>query len=468
MSKFDHGARRSRAWFRCPWRVAGACVVAALVPVCAPAQVLVPPSPPPAASTLTLDQAVAASLAQHPLIEAARARVEAARAGRTMTAALPNPVATVWVENAGFPGQPLLVGLAKETSAYVTWPFEQLFRRPDRVRQADADIKVADAVAAHTRRQVVAAAVRAFFRVALSQALEDESEENRDRLAQLAAYSRARVNEGVTAEGELLRIEIELDQANTAVVMAEVDLTRSQAELLPYLDPASTPGPLTGLRLSVPDDQAGGAEVLPSVETLLARAREVRPELVAAQARVASATAAAAYERTMSGRQLGATFGGKQFEGRTSMIASLNLAVPVFNRNRGGIARATSERAATDEDLRWAERTVAAEVQGAHQAAVQLTQQVERLRESFLTRAENVHRYTLGAFQEGGASLLQVLDATRVLADARLTYLKTLLAERESLFTLALATGADPTDALAQFHTWTSSPTAGAIPGVRP
>jgi len=80
------------------------------------------------------------------------------------------------------------------------------------------------------------------------------------------------------------------------------------------------------------------------------------------------------------------------------------------------------------------------------------------LRQTFLGRAAEVHRLTLGAYQEGGATLLQVLDATRMLADARLTYSRTLFAQRESLFRLALAIGSEPLDALDALHAWSTVP----------
>jgi outer membrane protein TolC len=78
-----------------------------------------------------------------------------------------------------------------------------------------------------------------------------------------------------------------------------------------------------------------------------------------------------------------------------------------------------------------------------------------------------VQQLTLGAYQEGGATLLQVLDATRMLADAHLTFVRLLCAQRQALFELALATGVEPGEALDLVRTWEGSvdapaPTGGA------
>jgi cobalt-zinc-cadmium efflux system outer membrane protein len=187
---------------------------------------------------------------------------------------------------------------------------------------------------------------------------------------------------------------------------------------------------------------------------------------VASRARVAAATAAIDIERTLGIRQFGATLGSKRVEGQHSMVAGVSMAVPLFNRNRGGVERAINERLAAEQELAWTERTVMADVQGAHESASRLASQLADLQQSFLTRAEEVHRLTLGAYQEGGATLLQVLDATRLLADARLTYARMLFAQRQSLFDLALTTGTEPADALELLRSWSTASAGGPKTGV--
>ena len=107
-------------------------------------------------------------------------------------------------------------------------------------------------------------------------------------------------------------------------------------------------------------------------------------------------------------------------------------------------------------------------MQGTYGAATRLTRQLGELQQTFLARAGHVHELTLAAYQEGGATLLQVLDATRMLADARLAYARTLFAQRESLFDLALATGAEPTDALGLLRTWSTAPIRASRSGDEP
>lgn len=402
-----------------------------------------------------LEQVITAAVSRHPLVEAAQARLDAARGERMTAGASPNPVGTVWMETAPFPGQQFGDPLNREISTYVTWPLEPFFQRSARVQRADEDIKAAQASLTLARRQVVSDAARAFYHVALAQALADEAEENKDRLDQLAAYNRARVDEGVTAEGDLLRIQVEVDRAATEVAFTDVELSRARAELVPYVrEAAFDSGASPTLRVDVPDIKAPAS--VPPVNAMLALARERRPELVVGRAQVMAAAAAINVERTLTIRQVGAIVGSKRVEGENSIIAGMTIAVPLFNRNRGGVARAEGERLAAQRELAWTERTIAANVQSAYESVARLTGKLGDLQQSFLARAEDVQRFTLGAYQEGGATLLQVLDATRLLADARLTYARTLFAQRQSLFELALATGAEPTDALDLLHAWSN------------
>jgi cobalt-zinc-cadmium efflux system outer membrane protein len=361
------------------------------------------------------------------------------------------------MENSGFPGRQLQ-GLNRETSTYVTWPLEPLIQRSSRIRRADEDVKTGEASLALARRRVVADAVRAFFRVALAQEVAEEAEHERGMLEQLATYNHARVDEGVTAEVELLRIQVELDRAATDVVFAEADLTRNVAELLPYLGGgrAGVVGPRM-IRVAVPSANVPAQSALPPLDVVLTRAHDRRPEILASRARVAAFGAAEEYERTLAIRQLGATIGNKRVEGQNSMVLGVSLAVPLFNRNRGGVDRARSERSVAEQELAWTDWTIAADLQGIYGAATRLSRQLGDLQTSFLARAEDVQRLTLGAYQEGGATLLQVLDATRTLADAHLTYARLLFAQRQSLFDLALATGARPDEAVDLLRTWSSS-----------
>lgn len=394
----------------------------------------------------TLSAAVTAALENHPVIDAARARIDAAKGSRLSAGAFPNPSATYWVENTGLPGQRIPASLDRETSLYATLPLEPLLQRPARVRRAEEELHAADARLRIAKRQVASDAVRTFYRVALAQAAVEGANANRAGLEALVTYNRARVAEGVIAEGDLIRVQVEAERVATEAVLARVELARAVADLRALVGGAAGV-PSGPLRVMVAPESVVSGPVS-GFDQVVQQARDTRPELLEARARLASATAETNYERSLKFRQLGATVGVKRVAGVNSMMGGVSLTVPLFDANRGGIQRATAERIAAGHELASVERAVDADVEAAYEAAQQLSQQVAVLQRSFLDRAEESRRITLAAYQEGATTLLQVLDTSRTLFDARLTFYTSLFAQRQSTFDLAVAGGSEPEAAL--------------------
>jgi outer membrane protein, heavy metal efflux system len=397
---------------------------------------------PPTSATRTdwtLEEVLTAALAQHPLVQAARAHVSASEGIRRTATTFPNPVATYWMENTRFPGQGPLTGLDREISAYGTLPLEPFLQRGSRRAQVNGEIRASEATVTSTEQRVALDAAHAFYRVALAQASVEAMRENRSAVEQLVGYLRTRVAQGANPEAELIRAEVEHDRADTDVTLAEVDLLRAQAALQPLLGDTVTPS--MALRVTSPGSLTGAP--LAPLSDFIAHALEQRPELLAGRAKVDAAAGAIAVERSLLVRQLGATFGVKRTAGTTAMVAGVSVTVPLFDRNRGEIQRATAERVAAEQELRWLERTINGEIEGAYQAAARLAAKVAAVQPTFLTRAEESRRIALAAYQEGAATLLQVLDTSRALTDARLIVARLASAAHESFFELGVAAGYD-------------------------
>ena len=390
---------------------------------------------------LTLQDVISASAA-HPLVSSARARVEAARGSRNSAGTLPNPIAAYQIENAPFPGRAGSSGVEREASTTLTLPLESLYQRGPRIRWTDAGIRAAEADVITVRRGIAIDALRAFYRVALAQLAVRGAFETREGLARLLSYNMKRVAEGVAPEGELLRVQLEHDRAATAVALARAELERSRALLGSYLPHSTQEAWGDSLRVDAETEMA--RHPVPPLAQLIARARQCRPELATARARLAAAEAETDLQRSLTIRQVGATIGQKRVGLRTSMIAGLSMPLPLFDRNRGEIRRSNADRVVAEKELEWSERSLIAELAGSHRAALLISAEVARLGSSFLNRAEEIRRITLAAYEDGAASLLQVLDASRALNDARLAYYNALFSEQQNLLELYTASGMDP------------------------
>lgn len=319
-----------------------------------------------------------------------------------------------------------------------TLPLEFLFQRGPRVTRANADVRGAEADANAARQRLAVDAASAYYRAALAQIQSATTHELVGWLDTLIAYNRVRVSEGATAEADLIRSEVERDRLASEASMQDAELAQARAALGAYVaDDRESRQPLSVIIDDMPLPLA-----LPTSALI-----DARPEVRAARERVAASNAAVAGARSMFVRQLGATIGTMQTGHTTSMIAGVNLPLPLFDQNRGEIQRARAERDVASFELAAQERAAAADLRGAYAAAGILAERASYLARhdstGFLARAEESRRIALGAYREGAAPLFQVIDAARSWADARMTYYRTIVAQHQSVLSLLVAEGLD-------------------------
>ena len=406
--------------------------------------------------TLTIDSVLTLAIKQHPLIEAARARVTAANGSRRTAGAFANPVATYQVENVGYPGNvsTLPVGTQRETSAFLTLPIEPLFQRGPRVRRANEGVNAATAGLAQAEQDVTLSAAHAFYGLATAQAVHDEAEEEFENYKRLLEYNRVRVREGAAPEGDLFRVQVEVTRAATAAVTAQVAVIRAQAHVRLYVEGerrTQSPARPDAMRADVPRGPANENALL-TIDALTKGLEERRPDLVGARARTAEAAADVRYQRTLALRQVGAIFGNKRIGDINTVVAGVSLPIPLFDLNRGDVQRANAERTAAEQEFAWQALQVKSDLEAAHQVALAFTRQLSTLEPSFLDRAAESRQVTQTAYEEGAASLVDVLNATRAYGEARLTYFRLLHAQRESMIDLAIAAGRPATTFLSQLR----------------
>jgi cobalt-zinc-cadmium efflux system outer membrane protein len=392
---------------------------------------------------------------EHPMIRAAQARVRAAEGSRATAGRLGNPVLSYQVDNAAFPAAGAVTGIDRETMEMAMLPLEPFYLRGSRVARTGAEVRAARAEADRERQRVALDAAAAFYGVAMARVT---AATNRDLVAWLdsvVAYNRARAREGVAAEADLLRSSLERDRAAAEGTMADAELAEASAQLASFLGapsesaamnvvagetPLALPAAFT--RQLVAIDTARERTFGPLTSTL-----SLRPDVRAAREREAAAAAGIGTERRLLFREAAATLGVKQMMGTSSMIAGLSLPFPLFDQNRGEVARATAERDVARYELAAQERLAYADVTGTSAAARLLTDRMETLArvgpDGLLARADEMRRIALGAYREGAIPLIQVLDAARAWGDARLTFYRTLYAQHQIVLALVVASGGD-------------------------
>jgi len=402
-----------------------------------------PPPPPadtcrtatPADSGLTLRELLLGVRAHHPSFEAARARVRAAVGNRSRARAFDNPTFGIQLENVTVPGR-TPVPMDRETMYTAMLPLETVYQRGPRVRRAGAELAAARADTVALVLQISLEAAHAYYETALAQLEMSTALELAAWLDSVAAYNRVRAREGLAAEADLLRSELERDRMLAEAAMRAAELAGARAGLSEFFPSAGSV-----LRVALPAAPIGATSDSASSGAPL-------PHLEAMRQRLRAMDAAVSAEHTALIPQFGFMVGAKESAGRTSLVGGISLPLPLLNRNGGGIARAEGERDAVASELVREERAALATLDATREASRRLSEQAMTLGPAYLARAEEVRRIALGAYREGAVPLVTVVDAARAWGEARTTYYKLLFAQHEAVLAHFAARGIDPLEAL--------------------
>ena len=366
-----------------------------------------------------------------PQLQEARFLARAAEAGVDAVGQVQNPEAEVRL-GSGMPheGQ----SDAFEWGVGLSLPFDWVGPRGAEVRAARSEADACRQDARLTRRSVLGRLAGLFWRIVFDQRLVATLEETESQVARLASMIRLRVEKGEARPPELPRIETELERVRIDLDRARADARSERRSLavvmgLPdgveprvHAEPVGWPAPCGR------DD---------AVRSVLA----AHPRLAAAQSRIQARDAMVAAEkaRRIPGFSLGGYFDRES--DRDVAGGLLQVRLPVWNWNSGGIRRAEAQRQAETMAAEVALRDLVAETGEAWERCVQGRDSVSRFETEILPRAEAASRAVERGFELGEFSLIEVLDARRVLLDVRKEQIGTGLRARAECTALAVLTG---------------------------
>ena len=352
--------------------------------------------------SLSISAAVARVREASPRKRAAVLLADAAREAARSAGRPANPFIDVRTENWGAPAT-----TGVDLFAEVTQPLEIGGKRRLRQQVASAESSVASTAARALERTLALETVRAYIRALRARALVDTLTGNRDGLGVLVASTSKQVEDGYTAEADLLKFKTEAARIEGDIARARFELERSLSEL----------GVLIGAETQIEPRQLLEPQPLPvpspdpaQVASSVAR----HPDVVMGNAGVDRARFALAYERARGLPDPAITAGYKRTGGFDTAVVGVSMAVPLFDRNRTAAARAAGlERgAAADRDALV--RRLTADTSSMLRAARMLAEQAAKAEAELLAPAEGVRRAALAAFREGTADVLKLIDAERV------------------------------------------------------
>ncbi|MBK9088991.1 MAG: TolC family protein [Holophagales bacterium] len=371
-------------------------------------------SPPPPPAPLPFEHVLRAAVERAPLAAASAARRDASDASARKARRLPNPEATVRVENwrQGTDAHPFDAQADLDVVAELSQPLPVFGTWSSRRDEAAALSRAAQATSRGEVEAVVLEAARLYLGAVRGRDLVGALAESRDVLGTMVATVEKRVAEGWSAEGDLLKLRAENARSEALLARATLELDDAAARLAALLGEETPVDPARLAMPPVPSLPEGEAEALGR------EAAATRPAVIEARERLEAARATLRLEKALRAPEPSLTVGYKRTGGLDTALAGVSFPLPLFDTNASGVARSEAEVRAAEAVLRSVELETAAGTAGLVRAARTLSARAEAATSDLLGSALGARGAARASFREGVSEVLPLVDAERVTAEA--------------------------------------------------
>lgn len=390
---------------------------------------------------LSLEEAIGLFLQQNLDLLIAKYGIESSK-GEQMTARLfPNPVVSLGAVSSPVQGRTL--GNSGQFTSQVQQLFELAGKRGYRIESAEFGFQSAEAGFEDAVRQLRFAVKDAYYRTQLARRRLVLAEENRDRFSRILEVNTIRLKRGYIAEVDLIRIRLQLIDFQTQVIQAIQELESARSDLRQLLRLS----PVTSLELTT---ELEYQRVDPDIIKLRALASDARPDVrvkrfmlsrreaelrLAKAYRIPDVTVGAGY----------AVQGSHGPDNSNQMAFSLGVPLPLFNRNQGKITQAEASMQAAGADLDKTLNQVENQVEVAYRNLLESRRLVEAFLGGVLDDARSIVTIAERAYDRGGATLIDLLDAARTSRTIQQNYIEALFNYQRNVIQLESAVGTDLT-----------------------
>lgn len=285
----------------------------------------------------TLQQLLELARANHPVLAASQAQVQAAQAGIATARAWPNPEVEAMAgrQRARMPG----AAEGRTNSVSITQKLDLPWQRAARTKAADAAYEASQATARSQARDVEADLKLRFYDVVRREAEQRNAREDVTLVEQIRRGVAVRVETGEAPRYELIRGDAELLNAQRNEQAAALRVQQALAELRRAV----------GADLPQTFDVDAGAETppvahLPPLADLVSTVLATHPELEADRAAVREAEARLAHERSQRWPSLALRGSVDRQPDLQDSRVGLVMSIPLFDRRDGPVGEAVAAR----------------------------------------------------------------------------------------------------------------------------
>jgi len=398
---------------------------------------------------ITLDDAIQLALKHNHNLLAAQTTIQQDEALETQANLRPNPVLfSDWEylplgsppdQNSRLypPGEPLSQYLHDNTEADLglSYLFERGKKRQHRLQAAKDVTAQARSLVADNERTLTFNVASQFFNVQLAESTLELATKDVDSFRKTVDISEYQYKIGGMSEGDFLMIKLQLLQYESDYQQAILAKDQGLDDLRNMLGYESVPADY---------DVAGPFDYQPlkaNLEDLQMKALQNRPDLRAAQQGVTAATSQ--WELQKADGKVDVTGQGNysHVNGINAATVYVSVPLPVFNRNQGNIAQARYAITQTQEQEKATSEQVMTDVHDAFGGLKENDAIIVLYRSGYLHAAERDRDIEQFAYQHGGASLLDWLNAERTYRATELAYRQALASYLTALEQLREAVG---------------------------
>jgi len=379
---------------------------------------------------ITLDQAIDLALAHNHQLKATRTQTQQSQAQEITAGLRPNPVLS-WDALYIPLFSPQSFGIDNLTNIQqfdmgVSYLYERGGKRQRRIAAARNATSVTRYQVTDSERNLVFSVAQQFINAQLAASNLEFAQKDLESFQQTVKISEDRYRAGDISEGDLLKIKLQLLQFQTDVSAAQVAQVQALAMLRQLLGYDAVPADYDVA------DKLSYQPLALNLDDLRARALQLRPDLLAAQAGVRAAQSQINLAKANSKVDLTTTLSYSHVTDQSSLSAAFSIPLPVFDRNQGEIARTRFAFTQAQEQAEAAGEIVLTDVRSNYEAFVTNQRIVQLYASGYLKQAEDSRDISEYAYKRGAASLLDFLDAER-------SYRATQLAYRQALANYSLS-----------------------------
>jgi len=357
----------------------------------------------------------------NPNLLSGQLNIQESRANEITAGLRPNPqIGFVADQFRIFHPNPLQPFVNAQITPTISQLIERRNKRQLRVASAQLITEAATTDQLDLERNLTFSLRDAFNRVLLAKALRQLSTENLQYYDRVVQVNQERLKAGDISRVDFVRVDLQHVQFETDLVNAQVNLRTAKIQLLALLNDRR---PVDSFDVTGPFDFSERVVLLDEVRK---QALETRPDLrsVATQVERARADHRLATANGSTDPIVGFELQRTQADNTAGI--SVQLPLRIFDRNQGEKARTSIVIQQNERNRQGVEAVVIRDVESGLASLESVASLLKPYRDRYIPESTEIRDKINFAFTNGGASLLDFLDAQRSYRDTQVAYLNLL------------------------------------------